>query len=312
MLTRRGLGAAAAATLVAGSVLLVQAPALADHEVVCPPAGGDCTVVAHTPASPDSSGDGGNSGGGSGGGGITYCLEGDAGLTQGCFKAGLGWYNPADQCFYQLANPQPPAGDPAWAGHAPGDGKVYLSACGWPGLVGFVDRWRATPPPGFGGLPSPAQLAAQAVSQLPIRGPVIGTAPEPAGAGLVGLPIWMWTQVSPETWGPSSATASVPGLSVTATARAKKIVWSMGDGASVTCTSPGTPYKPAYGNRPSPDCGYEGYSRPSSTVSGGRYTVSGVTTWAISWAGGGQGGTLTVTRTSTTSIDVDELQVVTS
>ncbi|WP_328384210.1 hypothetical protein OHQ88_33930 (plasmid) [Micromonospora zamorensis] len=309
MLSLRAL--AAATTLVGGFVLLVQTPALADHEVVCPPAGGDCTIVAHNPGSPGDPGTGGKPGGGSGGG-ITYCGQGDAGLTPGCFKEGLGWYNPEDECFYQLADPQPPAGDPIWAGRAPGDGKVYTAACGWPGLVGFIDRWRAAPPPGFGGLPSPAQLAAQAISQLPIRGPIINTAPKAEGSGLVGLPIWIWTPVTEATWGPASRTASVPGLSVTATARAEKIAYRMGDGTSVTCASPGTPYQPSYGNRPSPDCGYEGYSRPSSTVSGGRYTVTGITTWAISWAGGGQSDTLTVTRTSTASIDIDELQVVTS
>lgn len=310
MLTLRAFGAAAATTLVAGFALLVQAPALADHEVVCPPAGGDCTVVAHTPGAPGDPGTGGVPGGGSGG--VTYCGEGGVSLSPGCFKEGLGWYNPEDECFYQLADPQPPAGDPVWAGRAPGDGKIYTAACGWPGLVGFIDRWRAAPPPGFGGLPSPAQLAAQAVNQLPIRGPEIGIAPAPDGAGLVGLPIWMWTQVSTQTWGPASATASVPGLSVTATARAQKIVWSMGDGVSVTCTSPGTPYKPSYGNRTSPDCGYRGYARPSSTIAGGRYTITGVTTWDVTWSGGGQTGQLTVTRTSTTAIQIDELQVVTS
>jgi hypothetical protein len=45
---------------------------------------------------------------------------------------------------------------------------------------------------------------------------------------------------------------------------------------------------------------------------GGRFTVTGTTTWNIEWQGGGQNGTLTVTRASTTTIQIDELQVVTS
>jgi hypothetical protein len=183
-----------------------------------------------------------------------------------------------------------------------------VAACGWPGLTGFTQFWRATPPPGFGGGPSPAELAARAINQLPIRGPRIGSAPATGGSGLVGLPVWLWTPATEATWGPASATASVPGLSVTATARAEKIVWSMGDGNSVTCTSPGTPYKASFGRKQSPDCGYKGYQKPSS----GRYTVTGVTTWQVHWVGGGQTGDVTVTRSSSTTIDIDELQVITS
>jgi hypothetical protein len=122
----------------------------------------------------------------------------------------------------------------------------------------------------------------------------------------------MWTAVSPATWGPSRATASVPGLSVTATARAEKIVWSMGDGNAVTCGNAGTPYKPSFGRAESPTCGYDqGYQLPSSTRPGGRYTVAGATTWQVTWVGGGESGELTVTRTSSTAIAIEELQVVT-
>lgn len=308
MLTSRTARISAAAATAFWLSLSTSSPALAHHEVICPPDGGDCIVVAHTPDAPGEPGDDGDSGGG---GSATCSWDGHA---VPCYDQVRGWFD-GDGCYWKRVDPQPPAGDPAWQGHAPGDGDVYYISCigAWGSTGGYSGLiWRATPPPGFGGLPSPAQLAAEAVNKLPIRGPLIGVAPRPDGAGLVGLPVWLWTQVSPETWGPSSATASVPGLSVTATARATKIVWSMGDGATVTCASPGTPYKPAYGNRPSPDCGYTGYTRPSSTVSGGRYTITGTTTWAVRWFGGGQSGTLTVTRRSTTSIDVDELQVVTS
>jgi hypothetical protein len=296
-----------AAVMLAGGLTLVGSPAYADY-VYCPPDGGDCYVVVETPGGPGSPGD---PGGGSGGGSPEIC---EGGGFPGCYKPGLGWFNPEDECFWELADPQPPAGDPIWQGHAPGDGRVYVAACGWPGLTGFTQFWRATPPPGFGGLPTPAELAAQAVNQLPIRGPNIGIAPDdsPGRAGLVGLPVWMWTPVTPATWGPASATASVPGLSVTATARAEKITWNMGDGNSVTCHNPGTPYKASFGRAESPTCGYDqGYRLPSSTRPEGRYTVAGTTTWQVTWVGGGQTGELTVTRSSSTTIAIEELQVVT-
>ena len=77
---------------------------------------------------------------------------------------------------------------------------------------------------------------------MQLAGPAIGMTPDPGRAGLVGVPVWLWTAVMPTTWGPNSATASVPGLSVTATAQASKIVWDMGDGIKVTCANPGTAY----------------------------------------------------------------------
>jgi hypothetical protein len=242
-----------------------------------------------------------------------------AGQTVPCHIS-VGWFNPVDGCYWQEANPPPPPGDPAWRGHQPGDGAVYTTVCYPPnaiaplGIGGVGIVWRATPPPGFGGGPTPAQLAAQAINQLPIRGPMIGIAPDQNGAGLVGLPVWMWSTVTPQTWGPISATASVPGLSVTATARAQRIVWDMGDATrttsshTVVCTNPGTPYKTEYGRAPSPTCGLAaGYARPSNP----RFTVTATTTWHVTWAGGGASGTLDVTRASTTTIDIDELQVVT-
>jgi hypothetical protein len=266
------------------SILLNPAVARADHEVYCPPGGGDCIVKAHKPRQPGTPGD---SGGGGGGGS-----------------------SDPDPCMYELASPQPPAGHSAWEGHAPGDGAVYVRICtNAAGETIISLMWAASPP---GNTLTPAILAAQAVKRLPIKGPDIGIAPDGNGSGLVGLPVWMWTAVTPSTWGPSSATAAVPGLSVTATARAQKIVWTMGDGATITCTAPGTPYQPEFGNRRSPDCGYDGYSTPSSTRPGGRYPVTGTTTWQVTWVGGGQSGALTVTRSSTTTIDIDELQVVTS
>jgi hypothetical protein len=146
---------------------------------------------------------------------------------------------------------------------------------------------------------------------LRLEGPDIGRAPQAGRPGLVGLPVWLWTTRTPRTWGPVSATASVPGLSVTATARAQRIVWSMGDGHSVTCTRPGTPYRESLGGRRSPDCGYV-YTQPSTTEPDGTYRVTGTTTWRVVWAGGGDSGAITLTRSSTTTVEIGELQVLIS
>ncbi|SHN42714.1 hypothetical protein [Cryptosporangium aurantiacum] len=154
------------------------------------------------------------------------------------------------------------------------------------------------------------QVALREFAKLPIRGPQIGVAPDPEGSGLVGLPVWLWTDVTPLTWGPYTATAAVPGLTVTATATATRITWNMGDGRQVVCDNPGTPYRPSYGNAASPDCGYR-YARSSRSQPGGTYTITGTTNWVVNWAGGGQSGTIPQTRQTQIQVRIDELQVVT-
>lgn len=169
--------------------------------------------------------------------------------------------------------------------------------------------WIGDPPAGFGGGgATPARLADTAVSRLPLRPAAIGMAPTPGSVGVVGAPVWLWTAVSPQTWGPISATASVPGLSVTAVANATSLVWDMGDGTTVSCSSPGTPYHAAYGFQPSPDCGYM-YKRTSADQPGHAYRVTVTTTWRITWSGGGQSGVLTQTRSTGLDVQIGELQV---
>ncbi len=295
-------GAAFTITIVIVGVVAV--PAQADYWV-CPANGGDCYLVVETPGP---AGDKTPPGGG--GGGSQECVSN--GVVVPCWQAGWGYLNPADGCYYILEEPQPPADDPAWEGHTSGDGAIYRQRC-YGDMMGQL-VWRADPPPGTPGSLSPAELAARAIKELPMRGPRIGISPNPAGAGLVGLPVWMWTAVTPETWGPTTATASVPGLAVTARAQATRIVWGMGDGHAVTCANPGTAYdKDRDGAAKSKTCGYDGYSVASRTKPNGRYTVTATTTWHIDWwvVGGGARGTETVTRDSSTSIRIDELQVVT-
>lgn len=140
--------------------------------------------------------------------------------------------------------------------------------------------WLETPPPAI----SPEVVARIAVSRLVLPSVVIRV--NPAADQLVGLPSWFW--VDGGSWRPQSATASVPGLSVTATAVPVRTVWSTGDGASVGCAGPGTPWR--FGMDPravSPSCGHT-YTRPSPA---GRLTLRVTVTWTVTWAGSGASGT---------------------
>ncbi|WP_406360556.1 ATP/GTP-binding protein (plasmid) [Streptomyces sp. NBC_01544] len=154
----------------------------------------------------------------------------------------------------------------------------------------------------------PAVLAQEAVDKMLLRGPQIGITPKPGGKGVVGMPVYMWTAKGAETYGPNSASATAGAVTVTATAKVSKIVWTMGDGTIVTCTTAGTPYKAEFGKKPSPDCGHR-YAQPSSTQPSGKWHVTATSTWTIDWQGGGQTGQLTEIRNSTVDITVAEVQV---
>ncbi|WP_240435009.1 ATP/GTP-binding protein [Streptomyces sp. YIM 130001] len=156
----------------------------------------------------------------------------------------------------------------------------------------------------------PAQLAQQAVDKMLLRGADIGITPKPGGKGVVGMPVYLWTDTGPETYGPNVATASAGGVTVTATAKVSRIDWDMGDGKTVTCTTAGTPYKTAYGKKPSPDCGHR-YEQPSSSTASGKFHVTATSTWSIDWqvTGSGEAGELTEVRDNAVDINVAEVQV---
>ncbi|MFF2305980.1 ATP/GTP-binding protein [Streptomyces sp. NPDC058128] len=219
--------------------------------------------------------------------------------------------NPADQpsCSYKKLDPQPDAKSLLWEGHDPADGgAVYERICiGGPGGMTIGAVW-APGPPGPAAI-DPAVLAQQALDKMLLRPPAIGITPKPGGRGVVGMPVYLWTQQGPETYGPNTASASAGGVTVTATARVSRIVWNMGDGKSVTCTTPGTPYKAEYGKQASPDCGHR-YTAPSSSTGTGKYHVSATSTWTIGWqATTGLSGQLTEIRQSAVDVNVVEVQV---
>ncbi|OEJ22100.1 ATP-binding protein [Streptomyces agglomeratus] len=252
---------------------------------------------------------GGGGGGGGGGGqdGKTCATGATHSGPWPCEIPGIGRFDENRQCYIGLANPQPAKSDPIWQGHT--DGAIYYYAClsqtnGLPnGQNGGFMAWHATDPLGTG--PSAAELAQQAFSRMRLNGAQIGSAPPAGSEGLVGLPVWLWTTQSPQTWGPQTMTVSAGGLSVTVTAKVKNIGWSMGDGTTVNCTKPGTPYQKGYGKADSPDCGHR-YTKV------GIFTITATSTWTVDWtATNGETGTLAdTTRTSTTTARIGELQVV--
>jgi hypothetical protein len=190
---------------------------------------------------------------------------------------------------------------------APGErGAWYVYRCSTPGVRDALYRppvWIPDAAPAAP-VPSAAQLAERARSQLRLPSPAIRA--NPAADQIVGLPTWMWLDRA--GWAPVSATASVPGVSVTAVARPVSAVWSTGDGARVTCAGPGSPF-PA-GADPadaSPDCGHT-YRSSSAGRPGDAYPVTVAVRWEVAWAGAGQAGTAAdLTTASTAAFRVAEV-----
>ncbi|MFB7176917.1 ATP/GTP-binding protein [Streptomyces sp. NPDC056257] len=224
-----------------------------------------------------------------------------------CYDEESGWFDASSSCYWRLLEPPPAANDPVWEGHTPGDGAVYNGQCPGQPLAGGL-RWFQNPPPGYGGGPNLEALAQEAVTKMRLLGADVGIAPKQGGTGTVGVPVWVWNAPSPQTTGPTSASATALGVTVTATATVADVVWNFGNGSSVSCPFPGTPYSPSFGLTPpsaaSGQCGIAGYSRV------GDYTVTATTTWAVHWVGGGQQGDLTTTRSSQVPVRIGELQVV--
>lgn len=211
-----------------------------------------------------------------------------------------------DGCYYRPANPSPEL-QTALGGPGEGPGGWYSFVCPGLGGTGGGTVWRAGAPPGAPGVVTPESLARDARSRLVL--PDVTISVSPSGAQLVRLPTWLW--IDPQLWHPQTASASVPGIAVTATATPTRVVWSTGDGASVTCTGPGTPWRT--GSDPaaaSPTCGHV-FARSSATAPGGVFTVRATVTWSVTWAGAGQGGALpALTTTAATTVRVNEVQTV--
>ncbi|WP_327325210.1 hypothetical protein OG735_23955 [Streptomyces sp. NBC_01210] len=314
MLSESRITREALVLLASGGLMLAgTSAAVANGPVKCPPGAVKCDVTAEDPKKPGDGGSG-DTGGGSGDGASSGGCRRANGQEIPCSVPGLGSWD-GSMCYWLLVDPQPPADAFVWGKNKPSEGAIYRpTSCpdfNYVGAGTFVPRDMFFADGELGKAPTvtPEEVAQRAVKQMTLKGPDIGIVPEPGKTGLVGLPVWMWNNQGETTTGPQTVTASAGAVTVTATAEVDKVVWNMGDGTSVTCTKPGTPYKAGYGKRKSPDCGHV-YSRTSKGKSGNKYKITTTATWTIHWEGGGKTGDLTEIRESDTEIAIGELQVV--
>jgi hypothetical protein len=283
---------------------------------VTDPLTGICTVWVDVPGTPGTPGHPGSDGPTDTGTGAACYWDG---TSQGITKpppgpvpcsSTAGYWSNGYRCYISRINPQPPAGDPSWQGHQPGDGALYNCYQPQTGLLIMI--WSQNPPPSSGTGPTPREVAQLAIERMKLSAINIGIAPEPGpdSVGLVGMPVWMWAKAPDDhTFGPISAGASAGGITITATAKVLYVAWDMGDGAQVTCDTAGSPYKPSYGQKDSPGCGYT-YKKSSAHQPGDAYTVTATSSWVITWSGAGQTGTIRLNGLSrSTQIRIGEAQV---
>jgi hypothetical protein len=290
------------------SLTLQAAPAHADPQCkVLNPLTGQCVITIPVPGDP---GTGANHPPSPGGGTVT-CHYQDGTVTP-CYDPQYGYWNAPRESYCKRMVPQPPIGDSLWQGHPATDGAVY--ECMYIGPIPnfrISYYWSATAP---GPTVTPAEAAGLVVRRMDLRAAVIGIVPEnkPGSIGAVGAPVYMWTRPGPTIFGPQRLSGSVDGVSVTAVAKVDRIVWDMGDGNTVTCRTPGTPYADRFGFAMSPDCGYR-YRHTSAGRPGNAYPVTATSYWLVDWTGpGGTGGQIPLTLTASTTIVVGELQALIS
>ncbi|WP_454111169.1 hypothetical protein [Leifsonia shinshuensis] len=244
-------------------------------------------------------------------------------------QTGDGWWNAGRGCYVNLVQPQP---GQVPSGKSAGVGAWYSCIPICEPLPGGIIRdcpsatfWSDVPPPGVNRY-TPAQAAAALVKTFRLTGIPIGMAPaakvhsdDPAGTApyrrtWVGIPVWLWVDnPGPLNYGPYTETATLGGVSVTATAKVTSVTWSSGDGQTVNCGA-GTAFdlasmkdKPA---QDSPTCGFR-FQKTSPNQGSGTYTVTARSHWTVEWAGGGANGQIAMRdTTSSADVRVGELQSV--
>ena len=306
------LGAVTLAALLAASSMAAAAINPGDPSggtgVNCDPTTGKCDVVVTKPGTPGttvSSAPTTRPSDGSGGSGATISPAPTQQLVNGdCVYA--------DDPSY---TPQP--GEDAHTGEK---GAWYLEICpdgiktgGDPtkpiATTTQRDVWLTNPPPPSLMQPTPAVLAARARNSLVLPKPLIDSNPPVGSPQWVGVPTWSFVPRS--VWVPVSASASVPGMLVRATATPVSVTWDFGDGTSMVCAGPGTPF--TSGTDPkasSPDCGHT-YRTSSGKAPGGVYQVSAMIDWRVDWVGAGAAGTLPgMATTATVPVTVLQSQAI--
>ena len=165
----------------------------------------------------------------------------------------------------------------------PQPGQWVFPVCAGPGVLNPMPPFwvSGAQPPAAGAVQlAPVVVAEQAAKQLGLGSPTIEMAPPDGSPQLVGVASWLW--LGPGSWRTVTASATAGPVTTTATATPSKVVWDMGDGDTVTCDGPGTPYSASAPNATT-DCSY-------TWGQAGTYQVTATLYWSVTWTATGAPG----------------------
>ena len=193
------------------------------------------------------------------------------------------------------------------------DGTFTVDICDYQGnFIQTVTVQPSRPRP----RPTQSTILSSAMGALNPPAPTIHTSPSYRAGLLVQTPAWLW--LPPSYWRTYSTTIStcmVWGYVVTIFATPTMVRWNMGNGDSVTCIGPGTPWIPGFSDALS-TCNYT-YRHSSDGASGDRFRITATVTFvgaaeigSFTTVGlGGMRGPLgAVTRSSSVYAPVAEIQ----
>ena len=155
---------------------------------------------------------------------------------------------------------------------------------------------------------TPQQAARTALARLQFTAAGPGAGPTSADNDLpfdapVGYPVWLWADGGTTT--NRTVGDAVAGMAVQITVHFDDLTWDAGDGSGTFTCGKGTKWvkggaEPA---APSPTCDHIYQDM-------GRYTITATTHWTITWAAGGQTGTVSMAIAQSRPFSVGELQTV--
>ncbi len=139
--------------------------------------------------------------------------------------------------------------------------------------------------------------------RLPDATPIFGPDPKKNEWKMlaVGYPVWLTTE------GPRyrATSATSQGLTFRLSARLQSTAFSMGDGATVTCTAMSAYTASVKAGSPSPTCGHA-YTKPS--LPKGSYTVTATANWLVNWSVDGFSGSFPMSYSDSAQLPIGELQ----
>lgn len=200
----------------------------------------------------------------------TPCTEPNAGV----------WFG-SQGCYAFLLEPQPPAGDPMWEGHDPGDGTI------WGCDVDFTSNGNTFFVPGRPPVVNAADLARQLIARAPFEVADVRTAPVSTFHTYVNVQNWVW--VPANQWHEVSVSLTANGATVTLRATPSKLEVDMGDGARpLVCRSAGREWRQGMTDAATTSCSYA-YKKVSTVNGAGQYkagerfTMQGRLFYTVAW-----------------------------